>query len=120
MVRRAAQTLILTLSIAAPAAAQLPPVRLLGPIVATAADALGSVPSVRALSDGRVLVSDLTRRRLVLLDTALAHPVVVLAPSGAAAPGFPARGGTLPPLAGGPAVGPAAAHPVVRAGEGRR
>jgi hypothetical protein len=99
-VRHAALSLGLTLSIATPSVAQLPPVRPLGPIVATAADALGSVPSVRSLSDGRVLVSDLTRRRLVILDSTLAHPEVVLSPSGAAATVFPARGGTLFPLPG--------------------
>ena len=93
-------TFVLAMAIATPSVAQLPPVRPLGPIVATAADALGSVPSVRSLSDGRVLVSDLTRRRLVILDSMLAHPQPVLTPGGAASTVFPARGGTLFSLPG--------------------
>ena len=91
--------LTLMLTLATPAIAQLPPVRQLGPMV-TSSEALMSVPSVRGLSDGRVLVSDMTRRRLVLLDTALAHPEVVLTPSGAVATTYPARGGTLFALPG--------------------
>lgn len=90
----------LVLVFASSAAAQLPPVRPLGPIVATATDQWGSTPSIRSLSDGRVLVSDMTRRRLVILDSALAHPVAVLNPSGAAATVYPARGGLLFPRPG--------------------
>src|ERR1041385_1109108 len=42
----------------------------------------------------------MTRRRLVILDTALAHPAPVLNPSGSAATVFPARGGRLFPRPG--------------------
>src|SRR3954466_3867213 len=77
------------------ASAQLPPVRPLGAVVATTTETWGSVPSIRALSDGRVVVSDLTRSRLVILDSMLSHAEAVLNPSGPAASTYPARGGTL-------------------------
>ncbi|HET9426056.1 MAG TPA: hypothetical protein VFO55_11845 [Gemmatimonadaceae bacterium] len=83
------------LCLGAVANAQLPPVRPLGPVVATTTESFGSVPSVRALSDGRVLVSDMTRRRLVAFDSMLAKSQPVLNPSGPAASQFPARGGLL-------------------------
>jgi len=53
-------------------------IRPIGPITATARDSLGSVEGVRVLPDGRVLVNDGTRLRLVLFDSALGHPVTVL------------------------------------------
>lgn len=58
---------------AAPLAAQqLPPVRLLGQITkVSAAGVLGSVSMVRPLSNGAVIVNDVTRRQLVLLDADL-------------------------------------------------
>jgi hypothetical protein len=96
--------LIAGLIFAGPIYAQLPPICPLGPIVATSAEALQSVPSIRALSDGRVLVSDGTRRRLVLLDTALAQPVVVLSAGTNPATAFPARGGTLFGIHGDPTL----------------
>src|SRR4051812_13046776 len=80
--------------------AQLPPVRPLGPIVATTTETWGSVPSIRALSDGRVVISDMTRRRLVMVDSILSHAENVLNPSGAAASTYPARGGQLFALPG--------------------
>ncbi len=59
-------------------AQSLPPVRPLGPVVRVSpADQLGSVSSVRPLPGGRVLVNDITRRQLVLLDTAFAREAVL-------------------------------------------
>lgn len=91
---------LLALLVAATASAQLPAIRPLGPIVATSSEAFQGVPSVRALSDGRVFASDPVRRRLVLLDSMLAQPQVSLAGSNAPATAFPARGGTLFPWRG--------------------
>jgi hypothetical protein len=86
---------------AASAAAQtLPPVRDLGPIVATTTQSFRGMPSIRALSDGRVLVSDMAARSLVAFDTTLAKPQPILTPSGPVATQFPARGGTLLATAG--------------------
>lgn len=58
---------------AAPLAAQqLPPVRPLGQITkVSAAGVLGSVSMVRPLSNGAVIVNDVTRRQLVLFDASL-------------------------------------------------
>jgi hypothetical protein len=82
--------------------AQLPPVHPLGPITASAIEVFGTTPSLRALSGGRVLVSDPVKQRLVLFDTTLRNATVVLDASSSAngalypAPGRPpARGGGL-------------------------
>jgi hypothetical protein len=82
------------------AAQSLPPVRSLGPAVATTTESFRSIPSVRGLSDGRVLVSDGTARRLVMYDSMLAKAQPLLNPTGAAATQFPPRGGTMLPLPG--------------------
>jgi hypothetical protein len=81
-------------------AQQLPPIRPLGTPVATTTESFRSVPSIRALSDGRVMISDMTQRKLVLYDTMLSKSQPVLSPSGAVATQFPARGGMLLPVAG--------------------
>ena len=61
------------------AGAQAPtvPVRRLGPIIATFADTLGGGSTIRPLSDGRVLVNDPRKQRLILLDTALETAAIV-------------------------------------------
>jgi hypothetical protein len=81
------------------AAAQLPPVRQLGAPVATITESFPGVPSIRALSDGRLMVSDMNRRRLMIYDSSLAKPKGILNPAGSAATTFPAQGGLLIPLA---------------------
>src|SRR5688572_24988057 len=82
------------------AAQQLPPIRPLGAPVSTTTESFGSVPSIRILSDGRVMLSDMQRRRLVMYDSTLAKAQPVLSPSGPAALQFPARGGLLLALPG--------------------
>lgn len=88
------------LTLVTAAGAQLPPIRLLGPPVATTTESFRSVPSIRALPDGRVLVSDVAARRLVMFDSMFSRAQPVLNPSGAAALQYPARGGILVPLGG--------------------
>lgn len=69
---RAAAVLMGILCAAPLTAQELPPVRPLGPITrVSAAGVLGSVSMVRALPNGAVIVNDLTRRQLVLLDANL-------------------------------------------------
>jgi hypothetical protein len=51
-------------------------IRRLGPIIATFADSLGG-STIRPLSDGRVLVNDPRKQRLILLDTALQTAAIV-------------------------------------------
>jgi hypothetical protein len=92
---------LLSVVMAAPAAAQtLPPIRDLGAPVATTIESFRGVPSIRALSDGRVLVSDAAARRLVAFDSTLGKAQPVLTPNGPVASQFPARGGVLLPLPG--------------------
>lgn len=52
-------------------------IRPLGATIATSADSIGNNASYRILSDGRVLVNDLSNRRLLLLDATLQHGVIV-------------------------------------------
>jgi hypothetical protein len=76
---RSLATLVLALTGADTLTAQsLPPVRPLGPVVRISpADQLGSVAAVRLLPGGRVLVNDITRRQLVLLDSSFAQEAVL-------------------------------------------
>ncbi|HTR77783.1 MAG TPA: hypothetical protein VMH39_06720 [Gemmatimonadaceae bacterium] len=53
------------------------PVHQLGAIVARDTDTLANFTSIRPLSDGRVLLNDVARRRLVLLDATLQHAQVL-------------------------------------------
>lgn len=55
----------------------LPPVRSLGPITAASPSEFTSISSVRVLSDGSVLVNDLSARKVALLDPTLAHTTIV-------------------------------------------
>src|SRR5688572_14626335 len=47
------------------------PIRDLGPVVATAKDSLGVIFGVWQFADGRVLVNDGSKRRLMLFDSTL-------------------------------------------------
>lgn len=53
------------------------PIRPLGAIIATSADSLSDASSIRVLGDGRVLVNDPGKRRLLLLDSTLQHTTLV-------------------------------------------
>jgi hypothetical protein len=79
------------------AAQQRPPVRQLGPVVATSADSLSSISGLRSLPNGGVLVNDVTGRRLLLLDTRLATSVVVADTTSATATAYAGRTGGLIP-----------------------
>jgi hypothetical protein len=56
---------------------ELPPIRQLGAVTATATEKLGVVTSIRPLSDGRVLVNEPTARRVLLFDAKLQNFTVV-------------------------------------------
>ena len=58
-------------------AAGLPPIRDLGPRLAISRDTLGTIRGIRQLSDGRVMVNDVGKHRLMLFDSTLSHPVVI-------------------------------------------
>jgi hypothetical protein len=55
-----------------------PPVRHIATATAVSTEQIGSISSVRELPDGRVLVNDGARRRLLLMDTTLKTLAVVL------------------------------------------
>lgn len=55
----------------------LPPIRQLGAVSATAKEPLGNVTSIRPLSDGRVLVNEPQSRRVLLFDASLQSYTVV-------------------------------------------
>ena len=76
-------TIVLALSALPAVAQQRPPVRPLGPVVARSTDTIATIAGVRHLPDGRVLVNDVGRRRVTLLDSSLA-PIAVVADSTAA------------------------------------
>src|SRR3954470_18391673 len=90
--------LLSVLAVSSSAAQSLPPIRDLGPAVATTTESFRGMPSVRALSDGRVLISDLAARRLVAYDSGLSKSQPILTANGPVASQFPARGGVLLPL----------------------
>lgn len=77
-------------------AQSLPPVRKLGPVTRVSpSDVLGSVSAVRPLPGGRLLVNDIVRRQVVLLDSAFAREAVVADTTAATANAYGARAGGL-------------------------
>jgi hypothetical protein len=76
-------------------AQQLPPVRPLGPVVATSTEPLAAVSQVRALPGGRVLVHDLTGRRVLLLDSTFKNVTVVADSTSATGNAYGSRLGGL-------------------------
>jgi hypothetical protein len=73
-------------------AQQRPPIRQLGSITAKAAEPLTNVANVRALSNGSVLVNDLTARRVIMFDPALSKFTVIADSTSATGNAY---GGTL-------------------------
>ncbi len=82
-------------------AQSLPAVRPLGPVTRVSpTDVLGSVSSVRPLPGGRLLVNDLVRRQVVLLDSMFAREMIVADTTAATANAYGARAGGLIPYRG--------------------
>lgn len=69
--------LILTLAVASPLAAQAPAVHLINAPDAQSKPIFGTVPAVRQLPGGRLLVNDVQKRQLTLLDPALGNAIIV-------------------------------------------
>lgn len=88
-----------TIRRAAPATAG-PPVRRIATATALSTEELGAINSVLELRDGRVLVNDGTRRRLLLMDTTLKTVEVVLDSLAEVANTYGTRAGTLIPYRG--------------------
>ena len=91
---------------APPAAAQTvtplpgPPIRVLGPAIATTTEPLVTVTQVRALPGGRVLVNESTRRRLLMLDSTMTVIKVVADSVSSAMNAYGLRPGKLLPWRG--------------------
>ena len=81
-------------------AQQLPPIRPLGAVMATAADTFRMVAALRHLPGGRVLVNDPGGRRVVMYDSLLANPVVIADSTSATANAYSGRMGGLVPYRG--------------------
>jgi hypothetical protein len=79
---------------------QQQPVREVGSVIATAADSFSVLSVVRVLTDERVVVNDVGRRRLILLDATLRNVVPILDSGSDAKHRYPVDGGTVLPYAG--------------------
>src|ERR1051326_4647270 len=75
-------------------------VRKIGATVRTSAVTFGQVQHLRRLSDGRVLVNDPGRHQVLLLDSTLANPVVVIDSVGGHDNSYGTRAGGLLPYRG--------------------
>jgi hypothetical protein len=76
-----------------------PPLRALGPALATSAP-MGAVAAVQPLPDGRLLVNDPLKRQVVLLDSSLKQLAVVADTTPATKNAYGARNGGLLPFRG--------------------
>jgi hypothetical protein len=72
-----------------------PPVHPLGPVLATSTEPLGSVSQVRALPGGRVIVHDLTGRRVLLFDSTFTNVSVIADSTSATGDAYGSRLGGL-------------------------
>lgn len=77
------------------AAQQRPPIRQLGAVTARSAESLSPAASVRALSNGGVLVNDPANRRVILLDRELKSFIVVADSTSATGNAYSGRIGGL-------------------------
>ena len=82
--------------VATPALSQtLPPVRPIGATVARSTEPMGSVPIAIALPGGKVLVNDIIKRRVLLLDSTFTQVTVVADSTSSTANAYGARPGGL-------------------------
>jgi hypothetical protein len=79
-------------------AQKAPAIRPIGPIVAQSTDSIGSIESIRIVSDGHVLLHDGSRRSVLLFDSSLSHARVVLTRAAAIDPRMPLRRALLLPM----------------------
>jgi hypothetical protein len=78
--------IILSLAAVSTASAQSIKPRPLGPIQATSKELLGMPTLARALPNGSVIVNDVARRRLLLLDASLENYTVIADSTAGSAP----------------------------------
>ena len=93
---RPAVALVLLAALPPRAPAQsLPAVRPVGRVERFTTDTLHSVAAAIPMSGGRVLINDITARRLLLFDSTLAHPIVVADTTSGTASAYGERPGRL-------------------------
>ena len=86
------------IAVASAAGAQqqtLPPARPLGPVIAMSDEPMSSVAQVRALPGGRVIVHDLTGRRVLMFDSTFKHATVIADSTSATGNAYGSRLGGL-------------------------
>jgi hypothetical protein len=86
---------VVVLSTAAAGAQKPLPVRQIGRLERASSDSLASVAAALPMSDGRVLVNDITAHRLLLFDSTLTHASVVADTTSATANAYGRSAGTL-------------------------
>jgi hypothetical protein len=91
---------LIAVAAAAASAQQRPPIRQLGATSAKSTEVLGGVQGVRQLPDGRVLVNDVPKRRVLLFDPALSAFTVIADSTSATANAYSGRIGGLIPYKG--------------------
>src|SRR5438067_27149 len=84
----------------AAAAQQVPNARPLGATVASIAEPFGSIATLRQLPDGRLLVNDPAKRRVILFDADLSKYTVVADSTSATANAYSGRIAGLIPYRG--------------------
>jgi hypothetical protein len=99
VVRLLWMTVVYVSPLAAQRTAPPVPIRPLGAVVATSAVSFMQIQHLRALSDGRVLINDPGKRQVILLDTSLANPKIVVDSAGGATM-YGQSAGALIPFAG--------------------
>ncbi|HEX6574453.1 MAG TPA: hypothetical protein VF042_05730 [Gemmatimonadaceae bacterium] len=80
---------------ASAAAQQRPPIRQLGAVTAKTTEVFGNVASVRALSNGSLLVNDVPGRRVLMFDPQLSTFTVIADSTSATANAYGGRTGSL-------------------------
>ena len=76
-------------------AQQRPPIRQLGAVTAKTAETFGNIASVRALSDGSLLVNDIPGRRVLMFDSNLSKFTVIADSTSATGNAYGGRTGGL-------------------------
>jgi len=88
-------SLIVAIAASTAFAQQRPPIRQLGAVTAVSTERFANVTSVRALSNGSILVNDVPGRRVLMFDPALSKFTVVADSTSATANAYGGRIGSL-------------------------
>lgn len=87
--------LLIGLAAAVAGAQQRPPIRQIGAVSAKSSEKFTNVAGIRALSNGSVLVNDMSGRRVILFDPALSKFIVIADSTSATSNAYGGRFGSL-------------------------